>query len=80
MPEFIIANMASGPNEFEVHSVKCGDLRRKHARGAHINGTWRVEAETAEIAVAREVADFESQDQDWGTEHFKVFACCKTMS
>ena len=74
--EFLFANMGSGPNDFEVHSPKCGDLRRKHARGERINSTWRVQADTPEAAVASEVADFEAQDQDWPVESFKIFPCC----
>ena len=81
MPQFIIANMARGKHSFEVHSVKCGDLKRKHARDPiSINGTFRVEAESGAAAVANEVAAMAAQDQHWPVEEFKVFPCCKTMS
>ena len=76
--QFIIANMASGPHDFEVHSVKCGDLRRKHTRRpGSINNTWRVTGATAEECVAIEVEEFQAQEQDWTADHFHIFSCCK---
>lgn len=76
-PQFIIAAGCRG-TEFEIHGVQCGDLRRKWARGERFN-TWRVTAPDAKTAVAREVADFEAQDQGWAASDFKVFDCCKAQ-
>ncbi len=81
MSQFIVANMAKGEASFEVHGVRCGDLRRKYSRDrACINGTWRVTGTTAEEVVAQEVEELQAQDQGYTADDFKVFPCCKNLS
>ena len=67
-----------GKEDFRVHRDGCTDIKRhkSHPRFKHGGNAWNTEAETAEEAVAKEVASFEEQDMDYEAKHFHICHCC----
>lgn len=70
---------AGGTTDFRVHREGCADIA-KHTRKPpflHAGSSWTIEADSAEAAVAEQVADFQHQQQGYGPADFTILPCCK---
>jgi hypothetical protein len=68
-----------GAQDFRVHKQGCADIARhkRHPKFGMAGNAWTVQADSAEEAVAKEVAVFEKQEMSYAACDFKICLCCR---
>lgn len=70
-------NSRIGSECFRLHAAGCRDIAREVKKCGDAGRSWDVEADTADAAVAAEVAVFQDQEMGYTEADFYVCSCCK---
>lgn len=63
--------------QFEVHAHGCADCRRGQNR---MRDSYPLSGPSAHEAVAEDIADYDSQDQGWSWQDYRIMPCAEAVT